>query len=244
MQPRHEARTLETALVRGCIETPGEEPRRAQRAQRARGGRRGQNFWFPPSSVPSVVMISESGSIAMCPLVAIEAARCGLVPVSRIVVPNGFSKSSTLATSQKVDVPPDPRSALLRELLRYFNQITACRGAMPRSPEPVLGRRHQGGHAMKVLVDVSGFTEIRLSIAGIEMIAYEQCANFIEVNERRVVYVSAALRACRRGACPSRSSVSSVASAQKDPAERQFRWFAFLRLRAARAHGGQKIEST
>ena len=36
-------------------------------------------------------------------------------------------------------------------------------------------------HAMKDLVDVSGFTEIRLSVAGIEMIAYEQCVNFIEV---------------------------------------------------------------
>lgn len=36
-------------------------------------------------------------------------------------------------------------------------------------------------HAMKDLVDVSGFTEIRLSASGIEMIAYEQCMNFTEV---------------------------------------------------------------
>jgi class 3 adenylate cyclase len=32
-------------------------------------------------------------------------------------------------------------------------------------------------HAMKDLVDVSGFTEIRLSVSGIEMIAYEQCVS-------------------------------------------------------------------
>jgi hypothetical protein len=38
----------------------------------------------------------------------------------RIVAQNGLSKSSPIATSQKVDVTPDPRSALLREILRYY----------------------------------------------------------------------------------------------------------------------------
>jgi hypothetical protein len=33
----------------------------------------------------------------------------------RIVVPNGFSNPSTISTSRKVDVTPNPRSAFLRE---------------------------------------------------------------------------------------------------------------------------------
>jgi hypothetical protein len=99
------------------------------------------------------------------------------------------------------------RSALLREILRQFNQRTAYRGAMPRSPEPVLGRRYQGGHTIRQVVPQ--------------------------------------LASAKKTTAPEeRRRISRWASAQKDPAERQFRWFAFLRLRAARAHGGQKIKSS